>query len=72
MSDDYYKALGEIVKLTRENTALREDLANLGTYNYQLNAQYERMCESYLAVEQRNSELSVLLSRAQKICRVGA
>lgn len=28
MSDNYYKALGEVVKLTRENTALREELAS--------------------------------------------
>lgn len=26
MSDSYYKALGEIVKLTHENTELREEL----------------------------------------------
>ncbi|WP_391558961.1 hypothetical protein [Robertmurraya sp.] len=29
MSDNYYKALGEIVKLTHENTELRKNLAEL-------------------------------------------
>ena len=70
MSDNYYKALGEIVKLTHENTELREELAQTKkiaiTEILALNYVVDMQAKDLSTAEDRNVELIELLREAYR------
>lgn len=71
MSDNYYKALGEIVKLTHENTALREELAETKSRSTNFARSFNNQCrktddlyQRLTDAEQREVELVELIREA--------